>query len=159
MNTHFKIIVAGYNCFDMAQDCFDSIKNQTYINYQVCVVDDASTDPRQPSLVKEYCEANGWLYLLRPFNVGALRSQYEGICLMDPQDGDVIVWVDMDDKLSSELSLEKLDSYYEQDTPMTYGSYSPVPYIDTCPTPARYPMECELANDYRRMHKLSLIHI
>ena len=153
MSRHYKIIVAGYNCLGMIQNCVDSIASQTYTNYDVCLVDDASTDNDQRVLVKALAEENEWHHLQREENAGALRSQHEGITLMDPQDGDVIVWVDMDDAFASPNSLEILDSYYDDDTPMTYGSYQSVPYSDTCPPVARYPRECEAANDYRNLHK------
>lgn len=151
-NNHFKIIVAGYNCVQFAQRCFDSIATQTYTNYDVCVVDDASTDDTA-RLVSENTEAYGWKSLLRIQNAGALRSQHEGITLLAPVDGDVIVWVDMDDAFSSEHSLDNLNSHYDDATLMTYGNYQPVPYVDTCPTPSRYPQKCEDRNDYRNMLK------
>jgi len=151
LNEHYKIIVAGYNCFDMIQNCVDSIASQTYTDYDVCLVDDASTDSRQAPLVEKLAVEHGWKHLQREVNAGALRSQHEGITLMYPKDGDVIVWVDMDDAFSGPSSLATLDSYYETDTPMTYGNYQSVPYAEGCPTPGRYPEECERDNDYRRM--------
>lgn len=149
---HYKIIVAGYNCEQYAQRCFDSIATQTYKNYDVCLVDDASTDSTS-RLVTENAECYGWKYILRTENVGALRSQHEGITLMAPEDGDVIVWVDMDDAFATPDALEILDAYYADGTPMTYGNYVPVPASDTCPRPGRYPRDCERLNDYRNMHK------
>lgn len=149
---HYKIIVAGYNCEQYAQRCFDSIAEQTYRNFDVCLVDDASTDSTS-RLVSENAECYGWKSILRTENAGALRSQHEGITAMDPQDGDVIVWVDMDDAFANSNALYMLNTYYHDDTPMTYGSYESVPYAESCPRPARYPKECELKNDYRNMHK------
>lgn len=153
MGRHYKIIVAGFNCYRMIQNCVDSIASQTYTNYEVCLVDDASTDEDQPALVEKLANENEWKSLFRDENAGALRSQHEGITLMDPQDGDVIVWVDMDDAFSSQRSLEILDSYYKPETPMSYGSYQSVPYSETCPEVARYPQECEKANAYRKLNK------
>jgi glycosyltransferase involved in cell wall biosynthesis len=144
---HYKIIVAGYNCYDMIQNCVDSIATQDYSNYDVCLVDDASTDERQAPLVEKLATEHGWKYLQREENAGALRSQHEGITLMDPQDGDVIVWVDMDDALATSQALRTLDGYYKNDTPMTYGSYQSVPFSPGCPTPSRFPKECEQTND------------
>lgn len=150
---HYKIIVAGYNCRQMVPNCVASIAAQSYKNYDVCLVDDASTDLNQRDMVEQYASMNGWKHIQREENAGALRSQHEGITLMDPQDGDVIVWVDMDDAFANAQSLEILDSYYQDDTPMTYGSYQSVPYSETCPPVGRYPEECERDNDYRNLHK------
>lgn len=150
---HYKVIVAGFNCYDMIQNCVDSIASQDYKNFDVCLVDDASTDERQGPLVAQLAAEHGWKHLQREENAGALRSQHEGITLMDPQDGDVIVWVDMDDAFATSQSLATLNGYYRDDTPMTYGNYQSVPFAAGCPTPGRYPRECEQANDYRNLHK------
>jgi glycosyltransferase involved in cell wall biosynthesis len=153
--THFKLIVAGYNCEQYVERCINSIKAQTYTDYSVCLVNDASTDGTNAKIMECLGESwpQGWHFLHRTENAGALRSQHEGITIMDPKDGDVIVWVDMDDALASPESLAILDSYYDEHTPMTYGTYQPVPASDTCPPPVRYPVECEEANDYRNMMK------
>lgn len=150
---HYKIIVAGYNCEAYAPRCLKSIQEQTYRNFDVCLVDDASTETDLAPFLKAIAEIQGWKFLHREVNAGALRSQHEGITLMDPQDGDVIVWVDMDDAFSSPDSLAILDSYYDDSTPMTYGTYQSVPFSETCPEVARYPEECEKRNDYRHLSK------
>lgn len=149
----YQIIVAGYDCYDYAGRCLDSIAGQTLTDYNVCVVNDASTDERMEPFLRTYCKGMGWAFLQRELNAGALRSQHEGITLLDPKEGDVIVWCDLDDSFSSEGSLAVLDSYYDENTLMTYGSYSSVPYSETCPAVLRYPPECEAENDYRNMSK------
>lgn len=151
-NRHYKIIVAGYNCYDMIDNCLQSILDQTYTNYDVCLVDDASTDERQWPLVHAWAKGNNWDSLHREVNAGALRSQHEGIMKMNPQDGDVIVWVDMDDAFATPEALAILDSYYDDSTPMTYGSYQSVPYSETCPQPSRYPVECDRVRGYRDIY-------
>lgn len=143
----YKIIVAGYNCQQYVERCINSIKAQRYQNYSVCLVNDASTD-NTGELIDQLGDPS-WEVLHRSINAGALRSQHEGIMLMEPRDGDVIVWVDMDDAMAYPNSLEILDSHYEDDTPMTYGSYQSVPFADTCPPVLRYPEECERDNSYR----------
>ena len=147
--THFKLIVAGYNCEKYVERCLKSISAQTYTDYSVCVVNDASTDGTQSKIISSV--GVGWPVIQRAENAGALRSQHEGIIALDPQDGDVIVWVDLDDALASPDALDCLNFHYTPDTPMTYGSYQSVPYSETCPQPMRYPVECERANDYRNL--------
>lgn len=153
--THFNIIVAGYNCYDYIRRCTDSIAHQNYTDYSVCLVDDASTDERQSPLVKDIAMRAGWSFLQRDVNAGALRSQHEGITIMDPRDGEVIVWVDMDDALAHPDSLGILNLRYHPPSgvavPMTYGSYQSVPPSPTCPPVLRYPEECEQNNDYRNL--------
>lgn len=43
-NPLFSILVANYNNGHFFKDCYESIINQTYINWEVIIVDDASTD-------------------------------------------------------------------------------------------------------------------
>lgn len=40
----FSILIANYNNGSFFKDCFDSIMNQTYQDFEVIIVDDASTD-------------------------------------------------------------------------------------------------------------------
>lgn len=40
----FSILIASYNNGHFIKDCFDSILHQTYQNFEVIIVDDASTD-------------------------------------------------------------------------------------------------------------------
>lgn len=40
----FSILIAHYNNWDYFQDCYKSIKDQTYKNYEIVIVDDFSTD-------------------------------------------------------------------------------------------------------------------
>ena len=39
-----SIIIACYNAVEYIEDCIQSIKNQTYDNWEIIVCDDASTD-------------------------------------------------------------------------------------------------------------------
>lgn len=40
----FSLLIANYNNGRFFQDCYDSINSQTYTNWEVIIVDDASTD-------------------------------------------------------------------------------------------------------------------
>lgn len=155
-NEHYKILVAGYNCFEYVERCLESIWTQAYRDFDVCVVDDASTDARMEPFISKYCAERGWKYHRREKNGGACIAQWEGIQLLDPQDGDVVVWVDLDDALTGPQSLEILDRYYDDKTLMTYGNYRAMPSSATCPQVTRYPEQCIRTNDYRNIHKWGL---
>lgn len=156
MNEHYKIIVAGYNCYDRLERCVESIWNQTYRDFSVCVVDDASTDQRQRDYLAAKTAEYGWHFIQREVNAGAPQSQYEAVQLLNPTFGDVLVWVDLDDAFLTNRSLEILDSYYDEDTAMTFGSYQPFPPSPTCPPVTEYPPECIKNRDYRNIHKWGL---
>lgn len=50
-----SIIVPTYNTdYDFLRDCLDSVLAQVYENWELCIVDDASTDETVRSIIKEY---------------------------------------------------------------------------------------------------------
>jgi glycosyltransferase involved in cell wall biosynthesis len=147
----FQIIVASYNSMDWLPKTLQSIADQNHENFNVCVVDDASTDTNQWPFIKSFCEEHGWMSILHKKNTGALYSQVEAIRTLDPDDDDIIVWVDGDDWLINRNVLKKLEGIYKSGNYlMTYGSYASEPYSRTCPQPSQYPREVVLSNSYRK---------
>jgi len=53
-----SIVIANYNRAAYLIECLDSLKNQTYVNKEIIIVDDASTD-RSLDVIQAWCEANG----------------------------------------------------------------------------------------------------
>lgn len=53
----FSIIIPAYNASEFIKNTLDSIKNQTYKNYEVLVTNDGSTDNTE-SVLKEYKKIN-----------------------------------------------------------------------------------------------------
>lgn len=130
---NFKIISTGWNCGDVFKQTLASIEQQTDPNWQVHIVDDGS-DPKHQELLREWYDPHDsrWGYTLNETNRGVIVSQYEGIRAMNPDDEDVIVFLDLDgDRFAHTEVLEHLDSYYNDpifgNPLMTYGSYRPVP--------------------------------
>lgn len=126
---HFKIISVGWNCRDAIERTLRSIERQAYPHWDAHIVDDGSDHP-QPAYIANWCESRDdrWTYTLHQENRGAVRNQYEGVRTMNPDDEDVIVFLDLDgDQLAHDRVLERLMHYYENDTLVTYGSYRPVP--------------------------------
>jgi len=147
----FQIVVASYNSMDWLPRTLSSIADQSYRNFNVCVVDDASTDRNQAKFVKSFCDDQDWISILHKKNMGALYSQVEAINALDPDDEDVIVWVDGDDWLFNRNVLRKLENIYSTGNYlMTYGNYVTEPESKTCPQPTAYPREVVLSNGYRK---------
>ena len=40
----FSVLIAHYNNFEYFKQCSESLKNQTYKNFEIILVDDCSTD-------------------------------------------------------------------------------------------------------------------
>lgn len=95
----FSIIVPVYNVEKYIINCLKSIKNQTYENYEVIIVNDGSTDNSQDiinefvkedSRFKSYIKENGGLSDARNYGVTKVH-------------GDYILFLDSDDYIGKEL--------------------------------------------------------
>ena len=56
-NPLISVIVPTYNTdHQFLRDCIESVQAQVYENWELCVVDDASPDPKVRSIIEEYAE-------------------------------------------------------------------------------------------------------
>ena len=123
----FKIVIPSYNNKKWIETNIASIVNQTYTNYDVLYINDASTDDTA-TVVQDIIDThklNNWTLLnwtdnkQRGFNVNPNEDHI--INFMDHED-DILMFVDGDDWLINDDVLEKLNEYYNKHDPwMTYG--------------------------------------
>lgn len=126
---NFKIISVGWDCSDVLEQTLRSVESQTYPHWKMHIVDDAS-GPRQQEMIANWCDSRDerWSYELRTENRGAVANHYEGVLAMNPEDEDVIVYLDLDgDQLADPGVLERLTHYYGNGALVTYGDYRPIP--------------------------------
>lgn len=124
MKGKFKIVVPSYNSVRYLPKTLASIEKQTNKNFDVCVIDDASTLPQQKEIIADFCQRNGWKSIYHNKNVGPLKGTVEAIRDFNCQDDDVIVIVDGDDWLYDENVLAKLDLIYtNEEVDLTWGSF------------------------------------
>lgn len=131
MQTKFKIVIPSYNNEQWIEYNIASILNQSYTNYDVLYIDDASRDSTLTKVQEIVGELKNWTvvsnrtnrrrgYNISPFNLDILK-------LVESND-DVLVFIDGDDWLYNEEVLEKLNKYYlEKDVWMTYGGMACYP--------------------------------
>lgn len=155
MPLQFKIISVGWDCSGVLEQTLRSIENQKYPHWQAHIVDDASPGIEQADLIRNWCSSRGdkWGFTIHSEGRGAVRNQYEGIRAMNPNDEDVIVFLDLDgDQLANDHVLERLVYHYRGNTLMTYGNYRPVPDLEPdVPSPVSpYPPEVVKNNMYRQ---------
>jgi glycosyltransferase involved in cell wall biosynthesis len=120
----FHIITAMYNVEEWIVENIRFLKEQTYPNFQVILVDDISTD-NTVKLVRAAIQGDDRFRLIinreKKFKT---RNVVEAIEAANPSDEDVIVMVDGDDRLAHKDVLKRLESVYrERDCWMTYGSF------------------------------------
>lgn len=91
------IVVPVYNMEKYLPDCLDSIKNQTYKNFEVLIINDGSTDSSgeiADNYVKENATDN-W-YAIHQVNKGLPSARNTGIMAAE---GDFVLFIDSDDML------------------------------------------------------------
>lgn len=137
----FLVVTVGRNCAPFAARCLDSLAAQQDQDFRVHVIDDASDDGTA-EVVREWAQLNAPEHFAFQFNaesVGAMRNQRDAWLAMEPADGDVVVWVDLDDRLAHEHALSVVAEHYRTGALVTYGNYTSDPYSDTCPRVRPYP--------------------
>lgn len=73
-----SIIVPVYNTMEYLKECLDSLKNQSYENLEIIMVNDGSTD-NSGMLCREYCEKDSRFFLIEQENQGLSMSRNAGV--------------------------------------------------------------------------------
>jgi len=95
MNPRVSIIVPTYNSEKFIKRAIDSILNQTFQDFEIIIIDDASMD-KTVEIVKNYCEKDKRIKLFqlnensggpaKPFNVGIKNSSGEFVAFLESDD-------------------------------------------------------------------------
>tara|TARA_R110001592_G_scaffold4349_2_gene24566 strand:- start:6698 stop:8725 length:2028 start_codon:yes stop_codon:yes gene_type:complete len=153
----FKIIIPSYNNEEWVEPNIASIINQTYTNYDVLYINDASTDNtsnKVNNIINEYNLSNWTLvtnsenqrrgYNISPYNKNIIN-------FMD-NDNDILLFIDGDDWLSDNDVLFQLNKFYNQNQYwMTYGGMYCYPSGNPGnPQNTKYNQHIHLNNLYRK---------
>jgi glycosyltransferase involved in cell wall biosynthesis len=126
MDQHFKIVTPVYNCEKWIKKCIDSVKSQTYTNYEHIIVDDASTDGTLEIAMEEAKGFSNIKLVKKDFRMGVMHSHVTGTELLgkEADSEDIFVHLDGDDWLAHKDVLSRVNKVYnEQGCWMTYGNY------------------------------------
>ena len=92
----FSIIVPVYNVEQYLAECLDSLLSQTYEDYEIICINDASTD-KSYDILLEYSDNNKCIKVLNnDSNQGQSYSRNRGI---KEAVGEYVLFVDSDDML------------------------------------------------------------
>lgn len=131
----FSIIVPFYNGFDKINKLFDSLKKQTYKNFEVIIVDDMSSDDSYEKLSQFIEQLAMDIKLFRnKKNSGPGIARNTGIANCQ---GEYILFVDSDDYIH-ETTLEQIyeltiknqydlilfDSFFDKNGKLTLGNFN-----------------------------------
>lgn len=103
MTTEISIIVPCYNKEKYISETIDSVIQQTFVNWELIMIDDVSTDQTN-NIVQSYCQKESRIvFLTNSENRGANYSRNKGI---QQAKGKYIIFLDADDVLTNNC-LEK----------------------------------------------------
>ena len=90
----FSVIVAAYNVESYVADCIESLKRQTYCDFEAIVVDDASTDATLQ--VAKRCAGDDarFVFFKQPENAGQSAARNVGLLHAS---GEYVLFLDSDD--------------------------------------------------------------
>lgn len=151
MKKKFLIVAAGWNCEKYIRDFARGVKEQTFKDFNLLIVNDASTDNTVAELDKHFMNwgvENGINIIIYTAakNMGGYHS-YTNAMKTVPQDTyDIAMWHGLDDRMLPN-ALEEVNKKYLEGAYMTYGTYinkSGFVFKDLF-----YPEETHATRDYR----------
>lgn len=148
----FKIIIPSYNNEQWVEYNIASILNQTYTNYKVLYINDASTDKTLDILTPLIKYDNRFIIRNNKVNKGAAYNYIEYVDDFIEDEDDIIIHLDGDDWFFDENVLKNLNNYYNtNDFWMTYGGF--VCYNGSEEVTLPYPQSTSYS-DFVHDHKL-----
>ena len=146
-NKKFFVLTCSYNNIQYYHKNLESIFKQNYENWELCYIDDASTDGTAEAVekfIKDYEVAHKVNFIKNKSRRYALANMYEAIHRV-PDDA-IVVMVDGDDQLANAGVLKTIaDAYNDPNVWLTYGSYAPL-YPP-------FPVYCKDVSDTYKMSK------
>ena len=112
-NLLFSIIIPIYNVQNYLTTCIRSVINQDFIDYELILIDDGSTDNSE-KICDEYAKNNKHIYVIHKENTGSSDSRNVGL---NKALGKYIIFLDSDDYWCRNDALSKLASTIKQSEP------------------------------------------
>lgn len=114
-----SIIIPVYNVKEYLDDCLKSILEQTYINYEIILVDDGSTDG-SAELCDNYSRNYKNIKVIHENNSGVSCARNVGLA---NSSGKYILFVDPDDSVKKNFIDKLINSLLENSTDVACCSY------------------------------------
>lgn len=106
-----SVIIPVYNVEPYIAECIESIQNQTYINLEIILVDDGSTD-NSVDICDQYAAYDERIKVIHQENAGVSAARNTGI---EAATGEYISFVDSDDYIGPTLYEDMLKVLKEHD--------------------------------------------
>lgn len=105
------IITPVYNCEKYLSECIDSVRNQTYTNWELILVNDGSND-NSLSLIELYAQNDTRIKYISQNNQGQATARNKAL---EVSSGDLITFLDADDYYYKDNTLEECVRIFKDD--------------------------------------------
>ena len=95
----FSIVIPIYNAKDFLSDCIESIRNQSFTDFEVIMIDDGSTDGSQ-DMCDKYVQMDDRFRVIHKSNEGVTPARQDAGHYVN---GDYVISVDADDMIDKNL--------------------------------------------------------
>jgi glycosyltransferase involved in cell wall biosynthesis len=99
-----SIIIPNYNKAGFLKETLDSVLHSTYKNWEVCLVDDGSTD-NSWEIIESYCHQDPRIRAIRQSNLGGGAARNKGI---EMALGTYLIFLDSDDLLDKKCLSQRI---------------------------------------------------
>jgi len=120
LNKRISIIVPAYNVGNFLRECIQSIKSQTYSNWEAIIVNDGSTD-HTAQVIEEVIKNDERFRLINQQNGGVSKARNTGI---EAAAGAYLAFMDGDDLWEPTFLEELLEVIQRKDVDMAYCGYT-----------------------------------
>ncbi|MBQ9047753.1 MAG: glycosyltransferase [Solobacterium sp.] len=118
-NEKVSIIVPVYNVEKYLAQCIDSVLGQTYVNWELLLIDDGSSDG-SPELCDGYAEKDSRVRVIHQANQGASTARNRGL---DEATGTYVMFVDSDDYIASGMVSRMVNVIHDTKTDLVLCGY------------------------------------
>ncbi|PKI12856.1 glycosyltransferase family 2 protein [Colwellia sp. 12G3] len=120
----FHIIIAMYNVEEWIVENIAMLRQQSYQNFNVVIIDDLSTDSTINLVNDSIDDDKRFNFVINTEKKYKTRNVVDGITYANAAAEDVIILLDGDDRLFDKNALQTVaDTYQKDDCWMTYGSF------------------------------------
>lgn len=123
MNRLVSIITPSYNSSKFIEECVNSVISQTYLEWEMIIVDDCSTDNSRNLITKFAKEDDRIKPIFLEENVGAAEAR--NIAIKKSQ-GKYIAFLDSDDLWKNNKLEKQLSFMNERNIAFSFTSYQPI---------------------------------
>ncbi len=146
-----SVIMPAYNCEAFISEAIQSVINQTYPNWELLIIDDASVDAG-PEIMQSWRDQDSRIHFLRnKENKGTHHTRNKGI---EASTGKFIAFLDADDRWKHDKLEKQLKLMDEENLSACFSSYD---LIDENGNPANKKIEALPVMNYEKLLKANYV--